>query len=229
MPALTKARSQAKRIVCLNGLKQLVLAWMAYAENNDGKLVNGGQPPQNTPPPTEPYWCTPFCSATSPLATTDETGGPYPAVRYDWQFDLPYAERVSLLKRGALFKFCSNVKSYRCPEAIKQTHRTYIMPQSMNAHWSGGGSEGEVIRRMGQIKKSAERVVFFEERMITPDTFVFPFNTNATTVFWSSDKPDIMHGDGANYGFADGHAEYHKWECRSTIEFAKCRNRRCRL
>jgi prepilin-type processing-associated H-X9-DG protein len=163
-----------------------------------------------------------FCSNGSPLATTDETGGPYPGVRYDWQLTLPYAERVSLLRRGALFKFCSNVKSYRCPEAIKTTHRTYIMPESMNAHWSGAPSEGEVLKRMGQIKNSAERIVFFEERTITPDTFVFSYNTNKTTVYWESDAPDIMHANGGNYGFADGHAEFHKWECPSTIELAKC-------
>jgi prepilin-type N-terminal cleavage/methylation domain-containing protein/prepilin-type processing-associated H-X9-DG protein len=222
LPALAKARTQAKRIVCLSGLKQLVLAWMAYAEQNDGKLVNGGQPPQNKPAPTEPWWCTPFCSTTSPLAATDETGGPYPTVRYDWQFTLPYAERVSLLRRGALFKFCSNIKSYRCPEALKETHRTYIMPESMNAHWDGATSEGEVAKRMGQIRSSKERIVFFEERMITPDTFVFSYNTNKTFVYWESDAPDIMHGNGGNYGFADGHADYHKWECSSTVELAKC-------
>jgi prepilin-type processing-associated H-X9-DG protein len=92
----------------------------------------------------------------------------------------------------------------------------------MNAHYTGAASEGEIIKRMGQIKKSAERTVFFEERMVTPDTFVFNYNTNKDTVYWNSDKPDVMHGDGGNYGFADGHADYHRWECRSTIEFAKC-------
>jgi prepilin-type N-terminal cleavage/methylation domain-containing protein len=60
LPALNRARTQAKRIVCLSGLKQLVTAWMAYADNSDSKLVNGGQPPSNTPTPTEPYWCTSF-------------------------------------------------------------------------------------------------------------------------------------------------------------------------
>jgi prepilin-type N-terminal cleavage/methylation domain-containing protein/prepilin-type processing-associated H-X9-DG protein len=224
LPALAKARSQAKRITCLSGLKQLVLAWVAYAENNDGKIVNGGQPPQGPPIPKDPWWCTPFCLAGGPfLDATDETGGPYPTVRYDWNLSLPYAERVSLLKRGALFKFCSNVKSYRCPEADKNSHRTYVIPESMNAEWRPlGRSEGDIIKRMGQLKKSSERTVFFEERQVTPDTFVFSLNTNASTVWWDSDKPDVMHGDGGNYGFADGHAEYHKWECRSTIEFAKC-------
>jgi prepilin-type N-terminal cleavage/methylation domain-containing protein/prepilin-type processing-associated H-X9-DG protein len=218
LPALARARSQAKRVICLSGLKQLVLGWVSYAESNDGKIVNGGQPPQNTPAPTEPYWCTSFNTTADPgFDWCLPGGGSYgcPAG------GLTYAQRVEKLKKGALFKFCQNLKSYRCPEADKNSHRTYIIPQSMNAHWVGGTAEGDIIKKMGQIKKSAERTVFFEERQVTPDTFVFAYNTNATTVYWNSDRPDVMHGDGANYGFADGHAEYHKWECRSTLELGK--------
>ena len=41
LPALSKARTQAKRIVCLSGLKQLTLGWMNYAAAYNDKLVNG--------------------------------------------------------------------------------------------------------------------------------------------------------------------------------------------
>ncbi len=223
LPALARARSQAKRIVCLSGLKQLTLAWMAYAENNDGKLVNGGQPPQSTPTPKEPYWCTGFNTPTDPGFDWCLPGGTSTGCT---AAGLTYEERVEKLKKGALFRFCQNIKSYRCPEAVKITHRTYVMPESMNAPWLMNGlpvhSVGDIIKRMGQIKNSKERTVFFEERMVTPDTFVFSYNTDKATVYWDSDRPDVMHGDGGNYGFADGHAEYHKWECRSTVEYAKC-------
>ena len=83
-------------------------------------------------------------------------------------------------------------------------------------------AEGVIIKRIQQIKKSAERVVFFEEKIITPDAFMFPYVNLGTQPYWDSDRPNVMHGDGANFGFADGHADYHKWECRSTIELSKC-------
>lgn len=218
LPALSKARIQAKRIICLSGLKQLCMAWLAYADNNDGKIVNGGQPPSNTNPPvTEPYWCTSFNTPADP--------------GYDWSWKvfldypgiLTYEQRIEKLKKGALFRYCNNVKSYRCPEAEKDMHRTYIIPESMNASMHPRyHTEGQIIQRIGQMKKSAERVVFFEEKRISPDAFMYPYVTPGNNPYWDSDKPNIMHGDGANFGFADGHADYHKWECLSTIELSKC-------
>ena len=41
MPALTKAREQGQRAVCLSNLKQLQLAWDMYANDNDERIVNG--------------------------------------------------------------------------------------------------------------------------------------------------------------------------------------------
>ena len=38
MPALNRAREQGKRAVCLNKLKQLSLAWILYADENDDNL-----------------------------------------------------------------------------------------------------------------------------------------------------------------------------------------------
>jgi prepilin-type N-terminal cleavage/methylation domain-containing protein/prepilin-type processing-associated H-X9-DG protein len=225
LPALSKARTQAKRIVCLSGLKQLVVAWMAYAENNDGKIVNGGQADgaglYNSA--TEPFWCTPLCNAKNPLPTTDEVGSGWNPIRYDWNLALPYEERVSLMKKGALYRYCSNVKSYRCAEADKATHRTYIMPASMNALCSGCGysSGTPIIKRLGQITKSKERVVFFEEKTISPDAFQFPYNPAPADLYWTSDLPNIMHGSGANFGFADGHADYFQWKGQSTLDLCK--------
>jgi prepilin-type N-terminal cleavage/methylation domain-containing protein/prepilin-type processing-associated H-X9-DG protein len=38
MPALSRAREQGKRVVCLNNLKQLTMSWILYADDNDDKI-----------------------------------------------------------------------------------------------------------------------------------------------------------------------------------------------
>ncbi len=45
IPALNRVREQGKRAACLNQLRQLGLAWIMYADDNDGKLVPGGTSP----------------------------------------------------------------------------------------------------------------------------------------------------------------------------------------
>jgi len=40
-PALRSAREQGHRVVCLSNLRQITLAWTAYADEHDGKLVSG--------------------------------------------------------------------------------------------------------------------------------------------------------------------------------------------
>ena len=227
LPALTKARRTAKRVACMSNMKQLIAAWMAYAENNDGKLVNGGQ----SPVPgvagstvTEPYWCTSFHNP-----PTD--GG------YDWNFgvidgvnyfswgmtsytSLTYAQRVEKLKKGALYRYAPNPKLYRCPEAIAIVHRTYVMPPSMNAHNSGAGTneEGQIYKRTGQIKGSSQRIVFIEEKIMTPDAM----QIMADHPYWEDypDWPGLMHEKGTTIGFADGHGEYWLWKCQETIALA---------
>src|SRR5690349_18127857 len=49
LPALAKAKSQAKRIQCLNNEKQLLLTWTLYTVDNQDYLVpNGGGQPRST-------------------------------------------------------------------------------------------------------------------------------------------------------------------------------------
>ena len=124
------------------------------------------------------------------------------------------------MKRGALYKYCPDVAVFRCTEAAKTTHRTYVIPTSMNAWWNWGSGypKAKVAKNTGQIARPNERIVFLEEKPLSPNAYMFPDNDPPT---WGPDAPSVMHGDGANYGFADGHAEYRKWECLSMIHLAK--------
>jgi prepilin-type processing-associated H-X9-DG protein len=222
LPALTKARRQAKRIICLGNTRQLVMAWLAYADNFDGKIVNGGQTPDlSWAGVKEPFLCTGF-------PTTAING-------FDWNTNagntrvgvvLSYQNRVFKMMEGALYKYAANVKMYRCSEAAKDVHRTYVMPVPMNAYCNpcyATNLESKIIKRVGQIKKSKDRIVFFEEKEISPDSVIFPYVGPGQLPIWGGVGGDKVSGDmhenGANFGFADGHSEYRKWESPETIKY----------
>jgi prepilin-type N-terminal cleavage/methylation domain-containing protein len=222
LPALTKARRTTKRIVCMSNMRQLIAAWMTYAENNDGKIVNGGQWTGNIPFPTEPYWCTSFHTTADPGYDWN-IGGDWNGIQYCTTGTpvLTYEQRVEKLKKGAIYRYAPNVKLYRCSEGVKNVHRTYSIPLSMNAHSDGVGTahEGKVYKRTGEIKRSAERLVFIEEVLMTPDGL----QILADQPIWQPypDWPGIMHETGTTVGMADGHGEFWRWQCREMIDALK--------
>ena len=41
IPVASGARERGQRVVCLSNLRQLTMAWIAYADDHDGKIVDG--------------------------------------------------------------------------------------------------------------------------------------------------------------------------------------------
>jgi prepilin-type N-terminal cleavage/methylation domain-containing protein len=218
MPALSRARKQGKRSVCMSNMKQLILAWTAYAETYDGKIVNGGQAPppcnQTNYAKTETYWCTGFPTTAIP--------------GYDWNWSttnfcgqyLPLEKRIEKMKEGALWSYLKDIQIYRCPESKREMHRTYSIVDSMNSSWkgmsgAGFGPEGEIFKNLGQIKKPSEKIVFVEEGKPSSDAFIVVYSQEK----WI-DYPQAPHGKGATFGIADGHAEFWKWVDKRTMSWA---------
>ncbi len=189
IPSLNKARRHSKRAVCLSNNRQLMIAWIAYADTFEGKIVNAAESESNPHPSKENPWC-----------------------GKDWKKQLDDIEgRIKELKTGALYPYIRDLKLYRCPEAARDMIRTYVGVQSMNGRWENS-DEGETIKRLSQIRKPQERIVFMEEGYGSPDCYVIPYTHEEWT-----DLPQCPHDKGANFGYVDGHGEYWKWEDERTL------------
>jgi prepilin-type processing-associated H-X9-DG protein len=76
-----------------------------------------------------------------------------------------------------------------------------------------------MIKKRSKVEDPAFRLVFLDDGGPNPAALGgWTVYTNQTK-WW--DPPPVRHGDGTNYGFADGHADYHKWEDPRTIDFGK--------
>ena len=198
VPALSRAREQGKRAVCLNNIRQLTLAWIMYADDNDDMIVNGA-------------------------AGLQRTGG-RPWTDRDWAFDydagrlLPEYEQQQAITDGALWPYCQTVQVYRCPSGLPGHMRTYSIVDSMN----GIGTEvtdeieGVYIKERVDIRQPGRRIVFIDVGEATPGTYSVYYEQQK---WW--DQPPVRHGDGTNFSFADGHAEYWRWKGTETIKYGK--------
>lgn len=205
MPALSRVREQGKRATCLSNLKQLTVAWIMYADDNDDKLVNGDSGEYGILK-NGPYW-----------------------VKRDYEIQLTKLEREEAIKEGALFPYSRDLKLYKCPNVERKVMdsygaasppvRTYSIMDSMNCKDWPGTMPSKLIQRRMAIKNSAYRAVFMD------DGGTIRSAMGGWTV-WSNqwrwwDPPPVRHGDGTNFSFADGHSDYHKWKDPRTIEFGK--------
>ena len=190
MPALERAREQGKRTVCMNNLRQLMLAWNFYADDNDGKIVRGDIREHDGNHPDEIPW-----------------------VEKDWpRYTLTDDEMIRAIKAGALFPYAMNVRLYKCPNATFGEWRTYAVVDSMNADDLDGGT---MLKHRMEILKPAQRAVFLDDSGATGmGAWSIHYQERA---WW--DEPPVRHGDGGTWAFSDGHSEYWKWQDPLTHTF----------
>ena len=203
LPAINRVKEQGKRAVCLNHLKQLGLAWIMYADENDDTLVNGAIG---------------YSNAT--------TGWGKHANEIAWVDRLAEGEEAQkeAIRDGALWPYIKDVGLYKCPTGRRGEWLTYAIMFSMNAvnHPPTQGVRGAHIKKRTEITNPAPpyRVVFIDEGFMTPDAFAVHYNQEQ----WWDDAP-VRHGDGTTLSFADGHADHWKWKGTDTIKRARSQER----
>jgi prepilin-type N-terminal cleavage/methylation domain-containing protein/prepilin-type processing-associated H-X9-DG protein len=207
LPALSKAKSQAQSIACLNNLKQIELCSHLYGLENNDSL-----PPNNfvydiisdQPVDTGPSWCT-------NLAIFDaNTAG---------------------ISGGLLFQYNTSIPIYHCPadQSTVQTHdgtilsqprlRSYNMSQSVNGLVYGGDIAQWIPHygKLTEIKNPTPTglIVFLDvhEDEIMDTEFGIPVVADPPWEqgYWW-DIPGNRHNQGCNLSFADGHVEHWKWK-----------------
>ena len=213
LPALRLARERGQRAVCLSNLRQLTLAWVAYADQHDGKLVYG------------------HAFGTKRLRSGGWLEG--------WAgsaFQYPLS-RSALLKnsnKGALWPYLQNIDVYHCPRAASIFWASYsilhgangsliegtYVPHTNEVELSRAGIRvGSTVLRLTRLTDiispgASERAVFMDTRALNgsgwgPD-YLHPY-------WWGGCPPPIHHADGVTLSMADGHAEYWKWKGRETV------------
>ncbi len=198
-------RERAKRAVCLANLRQLTLAWNLYAEDNDGKIVNGD---------TQEYTSMYRPEMPPQVSHYEEL----PWVLRDWMMTATVEQKEQAIREGALYPYTRDVRLYRCPVAGPAATRGYAIVDSMNCK---GWHPGVMVKNKSQIERPSERFVFIDQG---GDAYnmMGGWTCYVNEGRWW-DPPPVYHNDGTNFSFADGHVEYWKWTDPRTVEFGRKR------
>ncbi|HNS22712.1 MAG TPA: type II secretion system protein [Sedimentisphaerales bacterium] len=217
IPALRRARERGQRVVCLGNLRQLTIAWTAYADQHDGDLVPG--------------------RAYGTETVTDHHDR---SIYLGWMgraFCYPESrsELVENPNKGALWPYLRNVDVYRCPRGRTSHAATYGIVSAAN----GAKIEGTYVPGPVGNTVSGCRVGNTVLRLTRLTDIVSP-GPGARAVFvdmgqtpngedhyyylaprWDKfSAPLPLHAGGITVSMADGHAEYWKWS-RDTTEMPR--------
>jgi prepilin-type N-terminal cleavage/methylation domain-containing protein/prepilin-type processing-associated H-X9-DG protein len=226
LPALSKAKTKAQGIQCMNCHRQLALAWRLYSEDNRDELLFASE---NTSDPKT-------ISASWVTGTLDFN----PGNRVNWDPDVS-------IKKSPMWKYCGNsLAIWRCPGdqsfvtvSGKRILRTRSM--SMNTFLGGwGGTDGgyaadvgayRIYRKQSDLNEQSPTKTFvlldMREDSIDMGNFLTkmrgysPRNPNQYGFF---DLPAFYHNRAGGFSFADGHSEVKKWVDPRTMPMLKKQN-----
>jgi prepilin-type N-terminal cleavage/methylation domain-containing protein len=196
LPALAKAKAKAQGIKCVSNLKQLQLGWALYATDfNDTMVPN------------------------APLSTLPEQSWCYSAYQ-DWNY--ADANTNALIYRKAILApyLGGQLGVYKCPGDIipsknGQRLRSYSMQSQMGNLYSAGITKAYNSGYKAFVKASdltdlrpVDAIVFLEENMCSMNDGYLQVKNG--TPLWP-DVPGSYHTWNCGMGYADAHADLHKW------------------
>jgi prepilin-type N-terminal cleavage/methylation domain-containing protein len=203
-PSLKLAKDHAKRAVCLAHTHSLGLSWVLYAENNDDRIVSAK---------------TARIQEVSPgvfqMALTAYHADPTWAGWWDGAANNTRAHEATITL-GALYPYNETIKVYRCPVGDRDQWRTSAIVDSMNGHYTHGGGDWPVVRKINEMKSPGTRMVFIDEGYATTESWTIWPNR----IEWWDGIP-LRHGEGTTVGLADNSAEYWKWVDEKTVKFGQ--------
>jgi prepilin-type N-terminal cleavage/methylation domain-containing protein/prepilin-type processing-associated H-X9-DG protein len=213
LPVLSKAKANGLKIACVNNYKQLQLCWQMYTDDNLDNL------PPNQTRDYQPSRVVMTSTTNSWLALANAYRDANPL----------------LIQAGVLSGYNKSLGIYRCPAdkstvsdegKIPRTH-SVSMSVYMNGtpkYWRYDWTWHKLtaIRNPGPSRA----MVFVDEHENSIQQSTFVCNGPNDQRFWTSQYqwisfPATRHNNGANFTFADGHAEYWRWKEARTLEISK--------
>lgn len=213
LPALAKAKERAKRIQCLNNLRQLMLSGQMYLGDNKDHYAENNP----TYPASIGSWIQ------GDMSDTVQTYGQVTPGVFDSTNQLCDTT-------GTFWPYCGNVAAYRCPsDPSNRNGVPKVRSYSMNGFV---GTSHAQSAQIGDTALSAYKVYLKGTDCASPaqtwyliDEHELSINDGFFLVFMDgtrpfADMPAVRHDRGYGLAFLDGHSEiYQLLDGRTGIQY----------
>jgi prepilin-type N-terminal cleavage/methylation domain-containing protein/prepilin-type processing-associated H-X9-DG protein len=214
LPALARAKLKATEATCLSNEKQLGLAFVMYANDNNDQTVN------YTPPAgyqlAGGYW-------SIEAAAPGNWGGSQATALKDVQ--------NALTHYNCIYQYAPSAGVYHCPGDVRMNNSvgtgttvdwaydSYAETANM-VSVSGYNSSGQLVSdttdysKVSQIRRASDCFCFVEQadsRGWNWGSFLSGATAGPPATFSFTDIFATYHGNVGTFCFADGHAEYKRW------------------
>jgi len=204
LPALAKAKMQAKRVRCISNQKQLAVTWMLYVSDNNDWVPSNGH--SENPSPDLKFWVQ--GAFFDPSQNSDR-----------FMLDPSYAQFANYLRTTQVYVCPTDAQTVNVNGANVPKLRSY----ALNAYL---GWVGEWDTRMSSLyrvfRKQSEMVA-----QMPGGTYLF-LDVHPKSICWPyfgmhmDDEaffnfPGSSHGRAGVVSFSDGHIETRRWKDPRTI------------
>ena len=214
LPTLSKAKTKAQGIGCLNNNKQLCFAWHLYSGDYNDYVANN------------------FGVAETRTAVSTGTFDNWVNNVMDWTTD-PSNTNATWVKNGVMGKYTAGaIGVYKCPADVflsppqraqgwSQRNRSLAMNSffgrfsttyNLSTHYFL--TQYKLWLKQAQVPKPSKTWLFLDEHPDSINDGYFVNNDAATS--WQ-DIPASYHNGACGFSFADGHAEIKKWRSATSI------------
>jgi prepilin-type N-terminal cleavage/methylation domain-containing protein/prepilin-type processing-associated H-X9-DG protein len=209
LPALSKARDKANTTACMNNARQLGLAWMMYADDNNDIIPPAGS-----------------------TSAAGYSGPTWINGVLNWGWGNRDNTNTVHLTHSALGPYARNPAVYRCPADRNTASGAWgealrVRSYAMNGYLLGGvpvnmasfGAAGyRTYNKVSDITRPspADTIVYMDEHpdSINDGWFINPPSDNSDWI----DLPASWHSRGGMFTFADGHSARQGWRDPTTVQ-----------
>ncbi len=215
LPALNRAKAKAVAVNCISNDKQLITAYLMYANDNRGVLL-----------PTR------YLGAAGQVDLY--AGGYWNGPDPDITAGMTVMQAKAAVEKGMiaspLYAYCRNLEAYHCPGDMRTKNLKPGQGWAYDSYSKADPISGGI---WSSYTQPGQKPFLKDSEPITPTmTMVFieeadPRSYNNGTWAFNTSPPGwvdtfaVFHGDTSSISFIDGHTESHKWLEASTIKAAR--------